>query len=117
MLSRAFNLSKTTMQNKTIEKKTNKYSTKSDVPTEKYNVHDETGIDLLEQNAKSISQPKKITNLNTDCMEIVFENLEFNDLVNVIDSSKEFYSAACQVYKNKYINMNVMFNTVVGGLR
>lgn len=55
MLSRAFNLSKTTMQNKTIEKKTNKYSTKSNVPTEKYNVHDETGADLLEQNVKCIT--------------------------------------------------------------
>lgn len=50
-------------------------------------------------------------------MEIVFENLEFNDLVNVIDCSMEFYNAACQVYKNKYINMNVMFNTEVGGHR
>lgn len=43
-------------------------------------------------------------------MEMVFENLEFDDLVNVADSSKEFYGAACQVYKRKYINMSVIFN-------
>lgn len=49
---------------------------------------------------------QNITNINSDCMEHIFERLELNDLLNVADSSKQFYNAACQVYKRKYLNMN-----------
>lgn len=52
---------------------------------------------------------KNIINLNCDCMELIFKHLEFNDLLNVVDSSKHFYSAACEVYKRKYINMNPIY--------
>lgn len=50
-----------------------------------------------------------ITNINTDCRELIFEHLEFNDLVNIADTSKQFYSTVCLVYKRKYVNMNPMF--------
>lgn len=48
----------------------------------------------------------KITNLNSDCMELIFEHLELNDLLNIADSNKHFYGAACQVYRRKYMNTN-----------
>lgn len=46
----------------------------------------------------------KITNLNTECMESIFEHLEMNDLLNVVDSNKQFYAAAFQVFRRKYKN-------------
>lgn len=55
---------------------------------------------------------KHINNLNTDCMEMIFEHLEINDLLNVADSSKQFHTAVCQVYKRKYLNVNPMFGDV-----
>lgn len=55
------------------------------------------------------SGEKKITNLNTDCMEIIFGHLEIDDLLNVADSSKQFHTAVCQVYKRKYLNVSPMF--------
>lgn len=48
----------------------------------------------------------KITNLNSDCLELIFERLELNDLLNIADSSKYFYGAVCQLYRRKYMNMN-----------
>lgn len=55
-------------------------------------------------------QTKTITNLNTDCMEIIFKYLELNDLLNIADSSKAFYSAACLVYKIQYANAYMIFD-------
>lgn len=79
----------------------------SAVPSENQ-VKVESKIETLEK-AESISETKKITDLNTDCMEIVFEYLKFNDLIAVADSSKRFYNAACQVYKRRFRNINPIF--------
>lgn len=70
----------------------------------KYKINDvcEQQFDLVENT--------KITNLNTDCMEIVFEHLDFHDLLNVADSCKQFYCAASRVYKRKYLNTNPIFD-------
>lgn len=64
--------------------------------------------DSLEK-VKGMFETTNITNLNSDCMEIIFEHLELNDLLNVADSSKHFYSAVCQVYKRKYRNTKPLF--------
>lgn len=66
-------------------------------------------IDLFE-NAESIIETTTITNLNTDCMEIIFEHLELNELINIADSNKRFYSAACQVYRRKFRNQFPIFS-------
>lgn len=60
--------------------------------------------------AKNITETTKITSLNTDCLESIFEHLEFNDLINVADTSKHFYSAVCLIYKRKYVNMHLLFD-------
>lgn len=62
------------------------------------------------ENTKSSFETTKITDLNVDCMELVFKHLEFNDLVNISDSSKQFNSAVCRVYKNKYMDINPIFD-------
>lgn len=64
-------------------------------------INDDIKTDFLER--------KNIINLNSDCMELIFEHLEFNDLLNVTDSSKHFYTATNQVYKRKYTNMNPIY--------
>lgn len=64
-------------------------------------VNDEIKTDFTEE--------KNIKILNTDCLELIFEHLELNDLLNVADSSKHFYDAACQVYKTKFMNMTPIY--------
>lgn len=54
-----------------------------------------------------------ITDLNSDCLEKVFDFLKFEDLINIMDTSKYFHTAASQVYKRKYRNQNVIFDTDV----
>ncbi|XP_055303238.1 uncharacterized protein LOC129568921 [Sitodiplosis mosellana] len=49
----------------------------------------------------------KITDLNNDCLEVIFNHLEFNDLFNVADSNKLLTSAAGRVYWKKYRKMPV----------
>lgn len=51
-----------------------------------------------------------ITNLNNDCMEAIFEYLGFNDLCNIAESSKQFYVAACEVYKRNYAKKTLVYN-------
>lgn len=61
-------------------------------------------------NASDILKTTNIKNLNSDCLESIFEYLEFNDLLSLADSNKHFYSAICVVYKRKYENMNLIFD-------
>lgn len=65
---------------------------------------------IISENTKTAFETMKITNLNTDCMEHVCKYLEFNDLMNIADSSNQFYSAVCRVYVKKYQNMKPMFD-------
>lgn len=66
-------------------------------------------MDFVE-NSQSNCKATKITSLNTDFMENIFEHLDINDLVNVADSNKEFYIAVCEVYRRKYQNSNPIFD-------
>lgn len=61
-------------------------------------------------NAMNITETTKIIALNTDCLELIFEHLEFFDLINISDTNKHFYCAACQVYKRKHQNTNPIFD-------
>lgn len=68
-----------------------------------------SACDINDEIKPDFFEPKNITILNTDCLESIFEHLEFNDLLNVADSSKHFYGAACQVYKTKFMNMTTIY--------
>lgn len=76
-----------------------------------YQVEDIVKINLLEdEEGPNLNKlGTKIIDLNTDCLEIIFGHLEFNELLNVADSSKQFYSATCQVYRRKFQNINPIF--------
>lgn len=65
---------------------------------------------LENENAETLFRATKITYLNTHCMEAIFHYLGFNDLLNVVESSKQFYTAACEVYKRKYAGQHLMFD-------
>lgn len=44
----------------------------------------------------------KITDVNDDCLEIIFKNLEVGDLLNVANSCKRFKQPVDWVFKSKY---------------
>lgn len=71
---------------------------------------DELETDNKPGNTEVISETTKITSLNSDCMEAIFEHLELNELLSVADSSARFHSAACQVYKRKFWNIIPIFS-------
>lgn len=52
----------------------------------------------------------EITDLNGDCLEFIFEYLEFTDLLNIADSSKCFFNPACIVYKRKFGSKGLVFD-------
>lgn len=95
----------TAMQNKKKTKTVVAFNTKNS--TAPANAKKE--LDCSE-NVKHIPQTKNITNLNVDCMENIFKHLELNDLLNIADSSKAFYSAACLVYKKQFGNAYMLFD-------
>lgn len=53
-----------------------------------------------------------IFSLSDDCFEFVFSNLALNDLLNLAESSRQFYTAVCLVFKQKYGDAKV---TIGGG--
>lgn len=53
--------------------------------------------------------PLKLTTINNDCKELIFDYLEWQDLINIADSSKQLYIAACGVFKRKYGNSKIDF--------
>lgn len=68
-------------------------------------------IDQLSNSADYLPQNFKFTILNVDCMEFIFDYLELNDLLNVADSSKAFYAPICQIFKKKFLNKNILFDS------
>lgn len=46
-------------------------------------------------------EPLDLTTINNDCKEFIFEYLEFEDLLNIADASKELYESACRTFKRK----------------
>lgn len=52
-----------------------------------------------------------ITGINNDCMRSIFEYLEYNDLLNVAEASKELYPAVCEVFERKYKKRKLCFGS------
>lgn len=67
-------------------------------------VNDIIQMDLIETT--------KITNVNTDCLEIVFKHLGLSDLLNVADSCKHFKEAADIVFTAKYGKKAVVISEI-----
>lgn len=54
-------------------------------------------------------EPLKLTTINNDCKELIFDYLEWQDLINIADTSKQLYAATCRVFKRKYGNAKIDF--------
>lgn len=61
------------------------------------------------ENEHKIIGTIKITDLNTDCMEAIFMYLSFTDLSNIVESSKQFHTAAFEVYQKNYASKMLMY--------
>ncbi|XP_031623438.1 uncharacterized protein LOC116340859 [Contarinia nasturtii] len=97
------------MEYEKVKNKSGKYSFKSNDVIENVTMLIEKNAKEIE-NASSILETTKITDLNTDCMETIFEYLEFNDLLNLAESSKQFYTAVCEVYKRNFASQTLTNN-------
>lgn len=69
---------------------------------------------LRQQAVNSISRTTKITDMNADCLEKIFDHLRFNDMLNLADTSKHFHSALNHVFITKYQNKTILFDHKVG---
>ncbi|XP_055303232.1 uncharacterized protein LOC129568915 [Sitodiplosis mosellana] len=66
------------------------------------------------EEAPAASTPTtKITDLNNDCLEHIFNHLKFADLFNVADSNKHLVAAVGQVFWRKYRKIPVDLYTCV----
>lgn len=52
--------------------------------------------------AERSTEPMKITDLNYDCLEKVFRNLDLDNLIKIADSNKTLAEAACTYFRLKY---------------
>lgn len=59
----------------------------------------EFGSDL---NLTEVIQPTKLTDINDDCKILIFEYLDWLDLINVAETTKQLHSAAHDVFQRKY---------------
>lgn len=96
------------MEYKKVENKFGKNPFKSNDVDENATTLSEIDTTIME-NANEIFETTKITDLNTHCMEAVFKYLGFNDLVNIVESSKQFYTAACEIYRRNFASQPLMY--------
>lgn len=47
-------------------------------------------------------EPLNLITINNDCKELIFEHLEWMDLISVAETNKQLYTSACQVFNRKY---------------
>lgn len=45
-----------------------------------------------------------MTSLNNDCKAHIFKYLEWNDLLSIADSSKQFYAIVSDLFRTRYVN-------------
>lgn len=48
------------------------------------------------------SESLDLTTINDDCKQLIFEHLDWIDLISVADTSKQLYTSVCGVFKRKY---------------
>lgn len=67
----------------------------------------------MNADSNEIIEPESInfiSILNNNCMEHIFEYLKWVDLLHIADTSKQFYAAVGNVFKQKYKNTIFWFN-------
>lgn len=56
-----------------------------------------------------IPEPLKLTTIINDCKELIFDYLDWSDLINIADSSKQLNTSVCRVFYRKYGHGKVDF--------
>lgn len=51
---------------------------------------------------QEVPEPLSLTTINNDCKELIFQHLEWEDLLSLADTSKQLYSPVCYIFKRKY---------------
>lgn len=64
--------------------------------------HTDFTADKIESKMESSCNNMNITELNDDCQERIFNHLTLDDLLNLADSSKQFYTAVCSVFQRRF---------------
>lgn len=47
-------------------------------------------------------EPLGLATINNDCKELIFEHLEWIDLLSLADTSKQLNLSVCRTFKRKY---------------
>lgn len=58
-------------------------------------------------------EPLKLTTINNGCKELIFDYLEWTDMINIADSSKTLYPAVCKSFNRKYRNAKIYFGVPI----
>lgn len=100
------------MQNEEVKSEVEDNSSKLNIVVENSTMASDWSAEKIDElkHANSIDETTKITSLNPDCMEFIFNYLDLYDLLSVADSSKTFYNPVCQIYKRKFIKFNPIFD-------
>lgn len=54
-------------------------------------------------------EPLKLTTINDDCKQLIFDHLEWMDMINIADSNKQLYASICTAFNRKYRNAKIDF--------
>lgn len=54
-----------------------------------------------------MSEPLKLTTINNDCVELIFEYLEWRDMITLAETAKMFHTSVCRVFHRKYSNSRI----------
>lgn len=65
------------------------------------------GDHLLKILPETPLEPLKLTTINNDCKELIFDYLEWPDMIKIADSNKQLYTAVCRAFKRKYANAKI----------
>lgn len=57
------------------------------------------------------TEPLNLVTINNDCKELIFDYLDFKDLINIVETSKQLNTAVCAVFKRKYGNKRIYFTS------
>lgn len=59
---------------------------------------------MMKTLTNEMPEPLDLTTIINDCKELIFDYLDWNDLISIADTSKALYTSACRVFNRKYGN-------------
>lgn len=72
-------------------------------------------INEVNKPLEKLTKVMKLATLNNDCLELLFDHLELDDMISVADTSRIFYVPVCLAFKSKYKRTKIIINPNVVG--